>query len=270
MNSIVRHQAGTMIAGQKAGGQFKEHQRAAAAPPSLSVQSDDQERIRQRMQEAAARLRDLDERESNIRRERQDEALRFAGLAILSEHPDATEFVLAVGNDPEDTWELAGVKDAEGEFLDLSPVAEQIVNGQFAADALGPIPGEGLDSGDEHGVEDWPYGLTLSIDEVTREPEPAPLIDLNTYERGGDGRLTRHGQIEAIDDISAMKSREQRRLARFQDAENECVNTEADHDAWNATHDRISELDALYAEVNINRGPVTVGSSEWLAMNNID
>ena len=270
MTNINRHQAGATVAGEKTGGQFKAGARTAADGSSLGAPGGGGGML-ERARASAARLKELDARERELRRERDAEALRYAGFMVLAAHPDATEMVLGTTDDPGDTWVLAEVRGQDGEFIELTDGLREEVTGCFQAEGYRPAPGEALDYGDTHEVgDDWSYATTVSVQEATQDPEPKPAIDLDSYERDSDGRLTKGGQAEALADIATAKYREQLRLNQFQNAEHDGANTAEDHDAWNATHDRISELEALRAEATINRGHVAVGSSEWLAMNNID
>ena len=270
MTNTSRHQAGATVAGEKTGGQFKASERTSADGGALS-RPEERENAGKRILASAARLRELDKRERELQHERETESLRYAGLVVLAEHPDAVDLVLGVSDDPDESWSLAGVRNQDGDFIELRDGLMEEVDGCFLAEGYKPAAGEALDFGDNHGVgDDWPYADTVSILDVAQDPEPKSGIDLDVYERDSDGRLTTRARADALDDIEVEMYRAALRVKRFQIAEDEGLNTAEDHDAWNATHDLRTELNALHAAVMINRGHVVVGSSEWLAMNNID
>lgn len=269
MTNISRHQAGATVAGEKTGGQFKAGERTSPDGGALGS-AEEASGVRERVLRSAARLKDLARRERELRRERDAEALRCAGLTILAAHPDAAEVVLGATDNPDDTWRLAGILDPDRGFIYVPDELAWEVNGHFVSEGYRPAADEALDDGDLHLVGDWPYAATFSIQEITQDPEPKPAIDLDSYERDEDGRLTVRARQEAFDDIEAAKYRSALRLNWFSRADKEGLLTPEDHDAWNATHDLRTELDSLDAEVTINRGYVEIGSSEWLAMNNID
>ncbi|MHA3684294.1 hypothetical protein ACXR2W_08565 [Leucobacter sp. HY1908] len=101
--------------------------------------------------------------------------------------------------------------------------------------------------------------------------------DEQKYEHDSDGRLTAPAQKQAARDLDAQLSAKQRELRAYADKHarfdrNSVSETELDAlDAqYNQLHDDITELRSERHRVATNRGIVREGTTEWLAMQNID
>ena len=119
MTNINRHQAGTTVAGEKTGGQFKAGERTQASGAALGEAKRDYMRT---VQATFRRLAEASQVQAQLERHRQDLILGHFAARIRDIHPDAA--TLIIGRNPgehgdDDEWGIAGVEYADGTQVEL-------------------------------------------------------------------------------------------------------------------------------------------------------
>ncbi len=88
--------------------------------------------------------------------------------------------------------------------------------------------------------------------------------------RNNDGRLNKRSRTIVLDDLADRLRAARETVSDFETAYPEGTDSDAVIDRWNDAHDAVSAAEAAYRDAELNRAPMLVGSSEWLAFNNID
>lgn len=91
--------------------------------------------------------------------------------------------------------------------------------------------------------------------------------------RKQDGTLTKRALASEIARVTAELEAARAEVKSFETAYGMEPATEIPEtvaDAWNAAHDTVRALESELREIEQNRAPITVGSTAWLAANNID
>ena len=168
MSTIQRHDAGTRIAGQATGGQFKTHERSAATAPTNSLGAYASEGAAAAISAAQANAAKRWEEAARAKAAAQAEISRAMAILARDAYPDAHTIQLERGLQ-EDTWSFGAVLDSGGNELQLASAAE------LEMDRLIMVADWGTDDLEAEEGRNFDENANFVIDDLWEEHEIAPV-----------------------------------------------------------------------------------------------